>query len=54
MNRATFNGAIEIGRNPRVVTVTFLAPKQYLKDKGMLGLVQGKYRFLNVTDMRKL
>ncbi|QKY70188.1 acetamidase/formamidase family protein [Lentibacillus sp. CBA3610] len=45
MNRATFNGAIEIGRNPGVVTVTFLAPKQYLKDKGMLDLIQRKYRF---------
>ncbi|TFJ94137.1 acetamidase/formamidase family protein [Lentibacillus salicampi] len=43
MNRATINGAIEIGRNPGVATVTFLAPKKYLKDNGLLDLVTRKY-----------
>ncbi|WP_174614687.1 acetamidase/formamidase family protein [Virgibacillus ihumii] len=43
MNRATINGAIEIGRNPGVVTVTFLVPKQQLKNEGLLDLVQGRY-----------
>ena len=42
MNRATINGAIEIGRNPGVVTVTFLAPEQYLEDNNLLDLVTRK------------
>ena len=33
MNRATVTGAIEIGRNPGVVTVTFLVPLQVLEKR---------------------
>lgn len=43
MNRATINGAIEIGRHPGVVTVTFLAPESYLDKKGLLDLVKEQY-----------
>lgn len=43
MNRATINGSIEIGRHPGVVTVTFLAPESYLKEKGLLDLVKNQY-----------
>ncbi|HLR01772.1 MAG TPA: acetamidase/formamidase family protein [Virgibacillus sp.] len=43
MNRATITGSIQIGRNPGVVTVTFLAPKQYLENTGLLELVQSRY-----------
>lgn len=43
MNRATITGAIEIGRHPGVVTVTFLAPEKYLADKGLLELVKNQY-----------
>ncbi|MEN1967929.1 acetamidase/formamidase family protein [Lentibacillus sp. N15] len=43
MNRATITGAIEIGRHPGVVTVTFLAPEKYLTDKGLLELVKNQY-----------
>lgn len=43
MNRATINGSIEIGRNPGVVTVTFLAPKSYLKANSLFELVKGQY-----------
>lgn len=43
MNRATINGSIQIGRNPGVVTVTFLAPKQYLEKTGLLELVKSRY-----------
>ncbi|MCD2137532.1 acetamidase/formamidase family protein [Salinicoccus halitifaciens] len=31
MNRATITGSIDIGRNPGVVTVTFLVPKEMLR-----------------------
>ncbi|MBU5467294.1 acetamidase/formamidase family protein [Virgibacillus sp. MSJ-26] len=43
MNRATINGSIEIGRHPGVVTVTFLAPESYLKEKGLLDLIKNQY-----------
>lgn len=43
MNRATINGSIEIGRNPGVVTVTFLVPKSYLKANSLFELVKGQY-----------
>jgi acetamidase/formamidase len=36
MNRATAAGAIEIGRNPGVVQVTFRAPADRLEDRGLL------------------
>lgn len=44
MNRATVNGSIEIGRHPGVVTVTFLAPVDYLKSSGLLELVEYQYK----------
>ncbi|MFD2211499.1 acetamidase/formamidase family protein [Virgibacillus halophilus] len=43
MNRATINGSIEIGRHPGVVTVTFLAPESYLREKGLLHSVKEQY-----------
>ncbi|WP_100010197.1 acetamidase/formamidase family protein [Lentibacillus sediminis] len=43
MNRATITGSIEIGRHPGMVTVTFLAPKNYLEATGLLELVKGQY-----------
>ncbi|WP_040227181.1 acetamidase/formamidase family protein [Bhargavaea cecembensis] len=43
MNRATITGAIEIGRHPGVVTVTFLAPVDYLKKVGLHELAAGQY-----------
>lgn len=43
MNRATINGAIEIGRNPGVVTVTFLAPKQYLENVNLAEFIIDYY-----------
>ena len=43
MNRATITGAIEIGRHPGVVTVTFLAPVDYLKKAGLHELAAGQY-----------
>jgi formamidase len=42
-NRATITGAIEIGRLPGVVQVTFLAPLKKLEDAGLLPLVQEQY-----------
>ena len=44
MNRSTITGAIEIGRLPGVVTVTFLAPEPYLNKTGLLELVKNQYR----------
>lgn len=43
MNRATVTGAIEIGRLPGVVQVTFLAPFKKLENAGLLELVQEQY-----------
>lgn len=43
MNRATITGSIEIGRNPGVVTATFLAPKKYLEKAGILMTVEKQY-----------
>jgi formamidase len=42
-NRATITGAIEIGRLPGVIQVTFLAPLKNLEDAGLLALVQEQY-----------
>lgn len=44
MNRATITGAIEIGRNPGVVTVTFRAPEQYLDKAGLLQVIKDYYK----------
>src|SRR5699024_8206584 len=43
MNRATINGSIDIGRNPCVVTVTFLASKTHLKQAGLWNTVKHAY-----------
>jgi len=42
-NRATIAGAIEIGRHPGVVQVTFHCPVQKLERCGLLGLARGQY-----------
>jgi formamidase len=43
MNRATISGAIEIGRHPGVVQVTFRAPVERLEAAGLLGYAQEQY-----------
>lgn len=43
MNRATITGAIEIGRNPGVVTVTFLYPVSELERLGIGHLAREQY-----------
>lgn len=42
-NRATITGAIEIGRLPGVVQVTFLAPLKCLEEAGLLSLAREQY-----------
>ncbi|MEA2289834.1 MAG: formamidase [Solirubrobacteraceae bacterium] len=42
-NRATIAGAIEIGRHPGVVQVTFRAPADRLEARGLLGYAQEQY-----------
>ncbi len=42
-NRATITGAIEIGRLPGVVQVTFLAPLENLEGAGLLPFVSEQY-----------
>jgi formamidase len=42
-NRATITGAIEIGRAPGVVQVTFLAPAEKLRARGLEQLVRTHY-----------
>lgn len=43
MNRATITGAIEIGRHPGVVQVTFRAPVAALEARGLLGYAREQY-----------
>ena len=43
MNRATITGAIEIGRHPGMVQVTFLAPLAALERAGLLALAVEQY-----------
>jgi formamidase len=43
MNRATISGAIEIGRHPGVVQVTFRAPTERLEACGLLGYAVEQY-----------
>jgi acetamidase/formamidase len=43
MNRATITGAVEIGRNPGVVHVTFRAPLDRLEARGLLPYIQDQY-----------
>jgi formamidase len=42
-NRATINGAIEIGRNPGVIQVTFLAPLSRLDSVGLGSYAREQY-----------
>lgn len=42
-NRATITGAIEIGRNPGVVQVTFRAPVDRLEKLGLLPFIRDQY-----------
>ncbi len=42
-NRATITGAIEIGRHPGVVQVTFRAPLDRLKDAGLQSFARDQY-----------
>lgn len=42
-NRATISGAIEIGRHPGIVQVTFLAPVERLAKRGLLLLARQQY-----------
>ena len=42
-NRATIAGAIEIGRHPGVVQVTFRAPSERLEARGLLGYAREQY-----------
>ncbi len=46
-NRATITGAIEIGRNPGVVQVTFLAPLEALDRAGLVRIVEEQYGIEN-------
>ncbi len=43
MNRTTITGAVEIGRAPGVVTVTFRVPVEKLEEKGLWELVRNQY-----------
>jgi acetamidase/formamidase len=43
MNRATISGAIEIGRHPGVVQVTFRAPLDRLEERGLASYVSEQY-----------
>jgi formamidase len=42
-NRATIAGAIEIGRHPGVVQMTFRAPAVRLEARGLLGYAVEQY-----------
>ena len=42
-NRATISGAIEIGRHPGVVQVTFRAPVERLRARGLLDYAVEQY-----------
>jgi formamidase len=42
-NRATISGAIEIGRHPGVIQVTFRAPVDRLERRGLLGYANEQY-----------
>ncbi|MGD9567057.1 MAG: hypothetical protein AB7V48_01845 [Sedimentibacter sp.] len=42
-NRTTINGAVEIGRNPGVVTVTFTAPMDKLEAAGIANIIKEQY-----------
>lgn len=42
-NRATINGAVEIGRNPGVIHITFLAPMESLEKAGLAEFAREQY-----------
>jgi formamidase len=42
-NRATITGAVEIGRHPGVVQITFRAPVDRLMDRGLLSYAEEQY-----------
>jgi formamidase len=42
-NRATITGAVEIGRHPGVVQITFRAPVDRLMERGLLGYAEEQY-----------
>ena len=42
-NRATITGAVEIGRHPGVVQITFRAPVDQLMERGLLGYAEEQY-----------
>src|SRR5215207_7870994 len=42
-NRATITGAVEIGRHPGVVQITFRAPVNRLMERGLLGYAEEQY-----------
>ena len=42
-NRATITGAIEIGRHPGVIQVTFRAPVQRLEARGLASYAREQY-----------
>jgi len=42
-NRATVTGAVEIGRHPGVVQITFRAPVDRLMERGLLGYAEEQY-----------
>jgi hypothetical protein len=42
-NRATITGAIEIGRHPGVVQITFRAPLEALERRGLGAYVREQY-----------
>jgi len=42
-NRATITGAIEIGRHPGVIQVTFLAPLEKLEEAGLARIAEEQY-----------
>jgi hypothetical protein len=43
LNRATISGAIEIGRSPGVVQVTFRAPVEALAERGLMPYIERQY-----------
>jgi len=48
-NRATVNGAIEIGRHPGVVQITFLAPLEKLDACGLGDIARRQYGLLEIS-----
>lgn len=46
MNRVTITGAIEIGRAPGVVSVSFKVPRKKLEEKKLWGAVNDKYNLV--------